>query len=137
MSFFAAVLCFNIGNKQSEIILIGKVFYVKTGAQWQKIPTPKGIDFSFTDVKKFQDELGIATEVKFIGPDILDGVPMLVYQYTSTVKGPPAFTTTSKVWVAVSDSLPRKMESTSTTGSKTVTTIYDYNANIVINAPIP
>ncbi len=128
---------FHFISKQSEVIVIGKTFYIKTGTQWQKVALTQGFDFSFADVKKLQEELGVATEVKFIGPDVLDGAPMLVYQYTSTYKGPPAITTTSKVWVAVSDSLPRKSETTGSTGAKTVTTFYDYNANIAINPPIP
>lgn len=128
---------FHFISKQSEVIIIGKTIYLKTGTQWQKVALNQGFDFSFADVKKLQEELGVATEVKLIGADVLDGAPMLVYQYTTTIKGPPAITTTSKVWVAVSDNLPRKSETTGSTGAKTVTTFSDYNANIVINPPIP
>ncbi len=129
---------FHLLSSTSEIYIIGNVFYIKSGKTWQKIPMPKDFDLSFANAKKFLDDLGAATDIKFIGPDLLDGTPTLVYQYTTTFKGPPAITTVSKVWVAVSDNLPRKSEATnSITGAKTVTTYYDYNANITINAPIP
>lgn len=127
---------FHMVTKQTELIAIGKTYYVKVGTKWQKVTVAQGFDFSLADAKKLQDELGVATEVKSIGADVLDGAPMVVYEYKTTIKGPPAITTTSKVWIAVSDGLPRKIESTSSSGAKTVMTFYDFNANITINAPI-
>lgn len=127
---------FHMVAKQIDVIAIGKTFYVKIGTKWQKVALAQGFDFSFADAKKLQEELGVATEIKSIGADVLDGAPMVVYEYKTTIKGPPALTSTSKVWVAVSDSLPRKIENTSSTGVKTIMTFYDFNANIAINAPI-
>jgi hypothetical protein len=65
-----------------------------------------------------------------VGPDILDGKPMLVYQYT--LNNSPA-----KLWVGVADGLPYKVESVSKSGAKTTVTISDYNAQIVLTPPIP
>ncbi len=127
---------FHMVAKQLEAIEIGKTFYLKTGTTWQKVTLTKAIDFSLADVKKWQDELGVASEAKSIGADVLDGAPMVVYEYKTTIKGPPAITSTSKVWIAVSDRLPRKIESTSSSGAKTIMTFYDFNANIVIEPPI-
>jgi hypothetical protein len=127
---------FHMVTKQIEMIAIGKTFYMKTGTTWQKVTLTQGLDFSFADIKKWQDELGVATETKFIGADVLDGAPMLVYEYKTTVKGPPAITSTTKVWLAVSDRLPRKTETISTSGAKTVMNFYDFNANVAIEAPI-
>ncbi len=128
---------YHFTSKQTEAIFIGNTFYIKAGTTWTKVTAPQGFDISFANLKKLQEELGVATEIRLIGADVLDGAPMLVYQYTTTIKGPPAITTTSKIWVAVSDSLPRKSETTSSSGAKTVTTFSDYNANVVINPPIP
>jgi hypothetical protein len=127
---------FHMVSKQFEAIMIGQTFYMKIGAQWQKMVMPNSIDLSFADVKKYETELGASSETKLIGPDVLDGTPTLVYQYTTTIKTPTPTTVTSKVWIAVADGLPRKMESESKAGTKTVMTFYDYNANISIEAPI-
>lgn len=125
---------------KDEIIIIGSTLYTKKGTTWTKTQLPKDFDLSFADYKKLLEQLGAATDVKFIGPDILDGAPMLVYQYTSTFKVVnTSVTSVSKVWIAVSDRLPRKSESTSnlTGGSKTVSTYSNYNDPlIIINAPI-
>ena len=126
---------FHVKTKQLEAIVIGTTYYVKLGSQWQKIALPKGIDLNFADVKKLESELGASTNVKLIGPEVLDGTPTLVYQYTTTLKTPTPSTTTSKVWVAVSDQLPRKMESVSKNDTTTVT-YSDYNAAIAIEPPI-
>lgn len=127
---------FHIRTPQLEAIAIGQTYYVKLGNQWQKIALPQGIDLNFADIKKLEAELGASTDVKLIGPEVLDGTPTLVYQYTTTITTPTPLTMTSKVWVAVSDQLPRKMESVAKSGTTTTVTYYDYNANITIESPI-
>lgn len=128
---------FRMTSKQMELIMIGKTVYVKVGNQWQKVAMPKGIDLSLADPKKFEENLGVTTDVKLVGTELLDGTPTFVYQYTTTIKGPPAQKFTSKVWIGVSDNLPRKLESEPKAGQKTTVIYYDYNANITINPPIP
>ncbi len=120
---------------QLEYIIIGQTSYGKSGNQWQKISL-QGIDLSFADVNKIVAELGASTDVKLIGPEVLDGAPTIVYQYTTTITTPTPLTTTSKVWVAVSDQLPRKMVSVAQSGTTTTVTYYDYNVNITIESPI-
>ena len=125
---------FHMTTSKLEMILIGKTMYIKTGTKWQKLT--QNIDLSAVDPKKLEAELGVSKDVKLVGTDILDGTPTFVYQYTTTIKGPPARTTTSKVWVGMADNLPRKRETEPKAGQKTTTTYYDYNANITINAPM-
>jgi len=127
---------FHMVGKSFEAYVIAGIFYMKVGNQWQKIAMPKTFDLSFADAKKLEAELGATTETKLIGAEVLDGTPTTVYQYTTTIKTPTPTTVTSKVWIGVADGLPRKMESTTKAGVKTVTTYYDYNANIVIEPPI-
>jgi hypothetical protein len=71
------------------------------------------------------------TDVKILGPEMLDGVPTIVYQFGATTKGTPPEATT-KVWIGAIDGFPHKIEA----GGATIT-FYDFNANITINAPIP
>lgn len=125
---------FHMTTSKLEMILIGKTMYIKTGTKWQKLT--QNIDLSAVDAKKLEAELGISKDVKLVGTDVIDGTPTFVYQYTTTIKGPPARTTTSKVWVGMADNLPRKRETEPKAGQKTTTTYYDYNANITINAPM-
>ena len=127
---------FHVKTPQLEAIVIGSTYYVKVANQWQKIALPQGIDLNFADVKKLEAELGASSDVKLIGPDVLDGTPTLVYQYTVTITTPTPLTMTSKVWVAVSDQLPRKMEIVATDGTTTTVTYSNYNAPITIEPPI-
>lgn len=129
---------FHMTMAQIEAILIGKTVYMKIGGKWSKTPLPQGINFDFANPQTYASQVGATSNVKFIGADVVDNTPTLVYQYTTTVKGPPQTTVTSKVWVGVADNLPRKVESEPKAGQKTTMTFYDYNAtNITIAAPIP
>ena len=127
---------FHIVGKQFEAYLIATTYYMKVGNQWQKLALSKAVDLSSVDPKKLLADLDATTETKLIGAEVLDGTPTTVYQYTTTIKTPTPTTVTAKVWIAVVDGLPRKMESTTKAGVKTVMTYYDYNANIVIEPPI-
>ncbi len=86
------------------------------------------------------------TDAKVIGPDTLDGKPMMVYQYALTFKVNDAGAESSsitKMWVG-NDSLPYKLESdgsTNITGKKTTSHLVNsysgYNMDFKIVAPIP
>jgi hypothetical protein len=85
------------------------------------------------------DELTKNAQVKFLGPEVLDGTPTLVYEYTLANAFGTNMTSTSKTWIGASDSLPRKSETEAEINkqkSKTVITFYDYNASINIEPPI-
>ncbi len=117
-------------GKDFEMYQIGKTFYVKVGTKWQKVTMPAGINLDLTNPQKVAAAMGLQKNVKFVGAEVLDGVPTLIYQYTSTQK------VATKVWVGVLDSLPRKSESEPKPGQKTTVIFSDYNANITITAPI-
>jgi hypothetical protein len=88
---------------------------------------------------KMLDELEKTADVKLVGPDTLDGVPMLVYQYTQTNPMGMKLKSTSKTWLSVADGLPRKTETEGEfNGAKTkmLMTMSDYNADIKIDAPL-
>src|SRR5262249_21358090 len=116
-----------------------------------------GFNVDLTDPKKFEQSIGASTETKLVGPDVLDGTPCLVYQYTTILapeSGPvgggeagavpqpgikPAATPsafTAKVWVGVADQLPRKLESADPNSSAQTTILYyDFDAPITVNPP--
>ncbi|MDT7688594.1 MAG: hypothetical protein QOE46_1353 [Acidobacteriota bacterium] len=126
-------------NFGREIIIIGKDTYMKTaGGQWMKSPVDMGSMINSFRDPKVLDELTKGAEIKFVGPDLLDGMPMLVYTYTLNNPAGSNLKSVSKTWVAVSDGLPRKTETEGEFGgikSKTVATISDYNGDIKIEPP--
>ena len=53
-------------------------------------------------------------KLKFIGPDLIDGKPMWVYQYETTMDlTGTKINSTAKVWLGALDKLPYKQESES------------------------
>ena len=127
-------------NFKQEFIIVGGATYMKApNGSWVKSPIDaSGIVKAFRDPKML-DELAKTADVKFVGPDTLDGAPMLVYQYTQNNPMGMNLKSTSKTWLSVADGLPRKTESDGEYGgkkTKTLVTITDYNADIKIESPI-
>jgi outer membrane lipoprotein-sorting protein len=126
---------FHVTSQQLEMILVGKTVYMKVANKWQKVATTQ-FDLSLADPGKLEKDLQSATGTKVMGTDDLNGTPAFVYQFTTSVKGPPAQTHTYKVWIGAKDGLPRQMEVDVNTGAKTTISFFDYNTPITINAPI-
>ncbi len=126
-------------NGPTEMIFVGQDAFLKTLGSWQRVVT--GLQSQMKAVRDPQvvEQLKQGTEAKFIQPDVLDGKPMLVYEYTSTNLMGAEGKTASKTWVGMFDGLPYKSEFESETGnrrSKGVMTWYDYNADIKIDPPL-
>jgi hypothetical protein len=127
------------GYKQ-EFIIVGGATYLKApNGSWVKSPVDaSSIVKAFRDPKML-DELTKTADVKLVGPDTIDGAPMLVYQYTQNNPMGMNLKSTSKTWLSVADGLPRKTESEGEFDgkkTKTLITISDYNADIKIEAPV-
>jgi hypothetical protein len=79
-----------------------------------------------------------ARNPKLIGTDVVNGAPTRVYEFNSTMQVPngPSVPVTSRVWLAVADGLPRKIESRgSDQGGEFRAVFYDLNEKISIEAP--
>ena len=80
--------------------------------------------------------------MKFVGPDLIDGKPMWVYRYETTMDlAGTKIDSAAKVWLGALDKLPYGQESESDSfvnkGGKTKSTIvYEYDSDIKIEAPI-
>ncbi len=130
---------------KNEIIIIGKDFYTKADdASWKKSDMNMGDFFTQFRNPKIINELTDKAEVKYLGADTLDGVPMLTYEYTiKDLMGKGSIITT-KSWVGAADGLPHQTASESDmdlgTGekihTKVTSTVYDYNADINIEPPL-
>ena len=127
-------------NAGMEFVIVGGATYIKTpNAGWVKSPIDAGEMIKGFRDPKMLDELTKTADVKFIGPDTLDGAPMLVYQYTQTNPMGMNVKNTAKTWLSVADGLPRKTESEGEfqgKKTKTLITMSDYNADIRIESPV-
>jgi hypothetical protein len=127
-------------NFKMEYVIVGGATYVKLPERgWVKSPIDaSGMIKSFRDPKML-DELTKTADVKLVGPDTLDGAPMLVYQYTQNNPMGMKVKSTAKTWLSVADGLPRKTESEGEfngTKTKMLMTMSDYNADIKIESPV-
>ncbi len=124
-----------------EFYSIGTTSYTKFGANgaWMK----------GAQVAVGQNPLGlavidprqmIANAVKQNGinlgqPASLNGMPMLVYNFTATTSDPNSSTGT--LWVGVDDGLPYKLLDLEQDGTNVELNYYDFNADFKIEPPIP
>lgn len=124
----------------NETIVVGPSTYMKIGNNpWQKSPVDAGKMISAFRDSKMIEEIRKSTEVKYVGTDTLDGMPVRVYTYTLTNPAGMEGTTVTKAWVSSADDLPRKMEvEADIKGNKTKSTITysDYNTAIKIEPPM-
>jgi len=129
----------NVGTNTTEMIIAGKKAYQKIGDKWLDFPVDVGSFIqALTSAASEEAGKGIS-DVKLVGPDVLDGVPTLVYTYNSKAKFGDIETSSSiKLWVAVSDGLPRKMivEGEAMGIKSTTTQLIEYDPSIKIEAPI-
>jgi hypothetical protein len=132
------------GSIKSETISLGQETYVKRGDDpWQKFPANVGGLMALFRDPKVIEELSRSAEVKFVGPDTLDGAPAMIYQSTFNAPEGKSYKTTTKTWIRVADNLPIKTESEGEmdvkgkpVSSKTTMTYYDYGADIKIERPM-
>jgi len=133
------------GAMKPETIVIGKDTWIKMGgAPWQRSPANLGDLITQLRNPKVVEELAQATGVEFIGPDVLDGSPTMLYQYTLSGSGGKGFKNTVKTWVGVADGLSRRTEGdadiVNITGkevhTKSTTTYSAYGAEIMVEPPI-
>ena len=123
-----------------EYVIVGGATYVKMpNSGWVKSPIDANAMIKNFRDPKMLDELTKTADVKLVGPDTLDGAPMLVYQYTQNNPMGMNLKSTSKTWLSVADGLPRKTESEGEFDgkkTKTLITMSDYNADIRIESPV-
>jgi hypothetical protein len=140
----------NIGDGQ-EVIIIGKIMYIKKGGEWQNLGTQmsdmaekmKQRVQQLSSAEKAEATKGLTADYKSLGDEMLDGIPTAVYEmhggFDTKVQGVGSIAMVTKYWIAKSDGLFRKEESDGEeAGMKVKTTrTYEYDPNIRIDAPIP
>ncbi|HZH89819.1 MAG TPA: hypothetical protein VEX70_04275 [Pyrinomonadaceae bacterium] len=128
------------GGSSMEYVIVKGAMYMKTPkGEWAKSPIDASSMIKAFRDPKMLDELTKTADVKLVGPDMLDGAPMLVYEYTQTNPMGMNLKNTSRTWLSVADGLPRKTESEGEFDgkkTKTLVTMTDYNADIKIESPV-
>jgi len=123
-----------------EGIAIGKQIYMKQGDSWLQVPLNDDFSSAFgllgPDAAKAFDTI---QNVKFVGAELLDGKPTLIFTYTSdvTVAG-VASTSTNKLWLGATDGRVYQIvvEGEAAGIKSTTTIIYEYDPSITVEAPV-
>ena len=135
-----------------EVIIIGKIMYVKKDGAWQNLGTQmsdmqekmKEQVQKMSAAERADATKGLSVgDYKSLGDEMLVGIPTAVYemhsQLDTKVEGVGSIVTITKFWICKSDGLFHKEESNGEeAGMKVKTTrTYEYDPGITIEAPIP
>jgi len=121
-----------------EAISIGEKHYWFANGKWTEgtLPSSAGVNRSEDFANKIAE---MVKEVKYLGPETINGVPCFAYSYTlETNLGGQRYTGTGKAWVGAADGLPRQSDTefnVSTYAQKSHV-IYEYGANIKVEPPV-
>ena len=129
-----------LDNGETEIILVDGKTYTKARGGWSAAPMNLGnITTQLIGEQLIEEVNKTISDVRVDGPDVLDGEPVMVYQYQQAIYAGEqvAAHSASKLWIRVADGLPLKLESEIDTGTakSTLTNLYEYDPSIRITAP--
>jgi hypothetical protein len=131
---------FHIASSKGEFYRIGDTFYIKqsANAKWLKVTASigTGLTAGLFAPRDLVTKATTAKNVSLAGPDILNGKPMLVYQYSPDPTQQPNMVS-AKLWVGVADGLPYQVIANNKNGGTTTIVFTDYNASINLTPPIP
>ena len=120
-----------------ETIVIGKDVYISMNGSFQKLPGAMGD--TVPDLRKTFDKEGRKwfSDVKFVGEEMTNGKPALVYAYQNQGPGIGVGENESKVWISKQDGLPIKIEATYKSGTtKSMRIEYDFETPVTIEPPV-
>lgn len=123
-------------GERLETIVIGKDIYLSMDGSYQKIPG--GMGQSIPDLRKTFDKEGRKwfSEVRFVGEEMTEGKPALVYAYHNKGPGGGVGENDSKVWISKEDGLPIRIEATYKSGPmKSMKIEYDFTTPVSIEPP--
>jgi hypothetical protein len=123
-----------------SIVVISPTMYIKQDGTWMELPGAQSSMFlsMLTDVDSLQqllnafDELANYT-VRPVGPETVNGVPAMAYASEFILKD--GSSSTGKAWIGVDGLIIQDYIETSS--GMAVTTTYDFDPNIKVEAPIP
>ncbi len=123
-----------------SMVIISPTMYLKQGATWQKLPgaqsgTMLGMLTNADSLQQLLNAFGELTSytVTPVGPEDVNGVPAIAYSTEITLKD--GTTSKGKAWVGADGLLIR--DSIETSQGTVVTTTYEFDPSIKVEAPIP
>ncbi len=126
---------YRIKNPVSEVIVVGSDAYVKEKGVWKKIPEDIGAQINAMKKSFNAESMKSLKDVKKAGTEKIGGKDAAIYTY-SIAAGANTPPNSTKVWIAA-DGLPLKIvvETQNADAAQIVTTRYDYDKKIKIEAP--
>jgi len=123
---------------KSEYIIIGKDSWMnRNGQGWTKAPMDMSEAISSIHNPKLLDEASKTNNIKLIGPETVDGIPTIVYQYDIPTSDNSNLHLTGKSWITVSNGMLHKLEVDDPDNKMTTIATYtDYNTPITIEPPV-
>lgn len=124
----------HITKQGMEMIVVPGGTYQKSGdGKWHKskINMSAMMDKALGS-SEFTDKILKDAQVRLIGPNTINGKPMMVYKVIYTT---PEIKSNSRIWIGTDDHLPYKTETTYDGNSKSTTFYTDFNAPVSIVAP--
>jgi hypothetical protein len=123
-----------------SIIVISPTMYLKQGATWLELPGAQANMFlsMLNDADFLQQTLNAFGEldsytVTPLGPEVVNGVPAMAYASEFTLKD--GTSSKSKAWLGADGLLIQ--DHTETSSGMVITTTFDYDPGIKVEAPIP
>jgi len=117
----------------TEQYIIGPDAYMKMGGDWIELPVEMENVYGLA----IEQTRNLITDVALVGPDTLEGAPMMVFTYSYNMHN---VETKNKIWVGVLDGYIHQVEGVSMIEGEKYTTlseVYDFNEPLAIEAPIP
>ena len=120
-----------------EAISIGDKHYWFENGKWTEgtVPSSRGEDRGADFANKLAE---MVKEVKYLGPETINGVPCYAYSFTiETTMAGQNYTGTGKVWIGAADGLPHQSDSEFNVANyqNKSHVVYEYNANIKVEKP--
>lgn len=135
----------NLGHGE-QIAIKDKGAWIKNGDKWEAAPPGmENLLFAMLSPESIQAILKNiqVSSVRFVGPDVLDGKPMFVYQYDTLIDlgSNQSIKGTSKAWIGALDHRAYRVESLTDSVAKPgaqdkTTATYEYDIPITIEPPI-
>ena len=123
-----------------EQITIGEKRYSHLNGKWTEETGPS-MDQREKRRLEFAKKLAeMIKEVKYLGPETINGVPCFAYSYTmETNLSGQSYVGTGKAWIAAADGLPRQndTEFKVATYAQKSHIVYEFNVDVKVEKPIP
>lgn len=130
---------YHLTTSSIELISIGSKSYINQNGNWVETPlNVTSVIGSLMNSTLTQEVENNISDAKLVGADSLNGKPMTVYQFNNTfTQNNINITTTTKLWVGVSDGLPYQevIQGNLNGIASTITNLVEYDPNIQIQDP--